>query len=117
MDLGLTGQPALVAAASKGMGRAVAEGLAREGARVALFARTPEGARAVLASCSHAVLSGHAFERIDRSPISKLIVTDSMPLAPEKRKSGKIVVLTIAELLARAIKNIHDETSVTSLFV
>jgi ribose-phosphate pyrophosphokinase len=75
------------------------------------------GAREVLASCSHAVLSGHAIERIEKSPLSKLIVTDSMPLGPEKLASGKIVVLSIAELLARAIKNIHEETSVTSLFV
>ena len=75
------------------------------------------GAREVFASCSHPVLSGHALERIERSPLSKLIVTDSLPLGPEKLASGKIVVLTIAELLARAIKNIHDETSVTSLFV
>jgi ribose-phosphate pyrophosphokinase len=75
------------------------------------------GAREVLACCSHAVLSGHAIERIEKSPLSKLIVTDSMPLGKEKLASGKIVVLTIAELLARAIKNIHEETSVTSLFV
>ena len=75
------------------------------------------GAREVLASCSHAVLSGHAIERIEKSPLSKLIVTDSLPLGPEKLASGKIVLLTIAELLARAIKNIHEETSVTSLFV
>ena len=71
----------------------------------------------MLASCTHPVLSGHAIERIERSPLSKLIVTDTLPLAPEKRACGKIVVLTIAELLARAIKNIHEETSVTSLFV
>ena len=75
------------------------------------------GAREVLASCTHPVLSGHAIERIEKSPLAKLIVTDSLPLAPEKRACGKIVVLTIAELLARAIKNIHEETSVTSLFV
>ena len=75
------------------------------------------GAREVLASCTHAVLSGHAIERIEKSPLSKLIVTDSLPLGPEKKACGKIVVLTIAELLARAIKNIHEETSVTSLFV
>jgi ribose-phosphate pyrophosphokinase len=75
------------------------------------------GAREVLASCTHPVLSGHAIERIEKSPLSKLIVTDTLPLAPEKRACGKIVVLTIAELLARAIKNIHEETSVTSLFV
>jgi len=75
------------------------------------------GAREVLASCTHPVLSGHAIERIEKSPLSKLIVTDTLPLGPEKRACGKIVVLTIAELLARAIKNIHEETSVTSLFV
>jgi ribose-phosphate pyrophosphokinase len=75
------------------------------------------GAREVFASCTHPVLSGHAVERIERSPLSKLIVTDSMPVAKDKLASGKVVLLTIAELLARAIKNIHDETSVTSLFV
>ena len=75
------------------------------------------GAREIIASCSHGVLSGHALERIEKSPLSKLIITDSMPHSAEKRESEKIVVLTIAELLARAIKNIHDETSVTSLFV
>jgi ribose-phosphate pyrophosphokinase len=74
------------------------------------------GAREVLASSSHAVLSGNSIERIERSPLSKLIVTDSIPLAPERR-SEKIVVLSIAELLGKAIKNIHEETSVTSLFV
>ncbi|HXY41022.1 MAG TPA: ribose-phosphate pyrophosphokinase [Vicinamibacteria bacterium] len=75
------------------------------------------GAREVLASCTHPVLSGHSIERIEKSPLAQLIVTDSLPLAPEKRACGKIVVLTIAELLARAIKNIHEETSVTTLFV
>jgi ribose-phosphate pyrophosphokinase len=75
------------------------------------------GAREVLASCTHPVLSGHAIERIEKSPLSKLIVTDTLPLTAEKRASGRVVVLTIAELLARAIKNIHEETSVTSLFV
>jgi ribose-phosphate pyrophosphokinase len=64
------------------------------------------------------VLSGKALEKIEASPLSKLIVTDSIPLSEEKRKrSPKIVVLTVSDLLARAIRNIHDETSVTSLFV
>ena len=71
------------------------------------------GAREVLASCSHAVLSGRALEKIEQSPLSKLIITDSIP---QSRKSEKIVVLSIAELLGKAIKNIHEETSVTSLF-
>jgi ribose-phosphate pyrophosphokinase len=75
------------------------------------------GAREVFASCSHPVLSGHAIERIEKSPLAKLIVTDSLPLAKEKLAGGKIEVLSIAELLGRAIKNIHEETSVTSLFV
>jgi len=74
------------------------------------------GAREVLASSSHAVLSGDAIDRIAKSAVSKLIVTDSIPLAPEKR-IDKIVVLSIADLLAKAIRNIHEETSVTSLFV
>ncbi|HEY6552740.1 MAG TPA: ribose-phosphate pyrophosphokinase [Vicinamibacteria bacterium] len=74
------------------------------------------GAREILASSSHAVLSGHAVDKIEKSPLSKLIVTNSIPLPPEKR-SEKIVSLSIAKLLGRAIKNIHDETSVTSLFV
>jgi len=75
------------------------------------------GAREVLASASHAVLSGPALERIEASALSKLIVTESIPLSEEKRRSGKIVVLSIAELLAKAIRNIHEEASVTSLFV
>ncbi len=75
------------------------------------------GAREVLASSSHAVLSGRALEKIEASPLSKLIVTDSMPLSEEKKRSGKIVVLSIAELMGKAIRNIHEEASVTSLFV
>jgi ribose-phosphate pyrophosphokinase len=75
------------------------------------------GARDVLASATHAVLSGKALERVLQSPLSRLIVTDSIPLAEEKRACPKIVVLSIAELMAKAIRNIHEETSVTSLFV
>jgi ribose-phosphate pyrophosphokinase len=75
------------------------------------------GAVEVLASSSHAVLSGKALEKIEASPLSKLIVTDSIPQSEEKRRSGKIVVLSIAELMGKAIRNIHEEASVTSLFV
>jgi ribose-phosphate pyrophosphokinase len=74
------------------------------------------GAREVLASSSHAVLSGKAMEKMDESPLSRLIVTDSIPLG-NRRASEKIVVLSIAELMAKAIRNIHEEASVTSLFV
>jgi ribose-phosphate pyrophosphokinase len=72
------------------------------------------GAREVIASASHGVLSGNAIERIEQSALSRLIVTDSIP---SRRVSPKIVVLSIAELLGKAIQNIHEETSVTSLFV
>jgi ribose-phosphate pyrophosphokinase len=75
------------------------------------------GAADVLASCSHGVLSGRALEKIEASPLSKLIVTDSIPLSPEKQRCPKIVVLSIAELMAKAIRNIHEESSVTSLFI
>jgi ribose-phosphate pyrophosphokinase len=75
------------------------------------------GAREVLASCSHGVLSGPALERIAQSPLSRLIVTDSIPQSEAKRRCEKLVVLTIAELMAKAIRNIHEEASVTSLFV
>jgi ribose-phosphate pyrophosphokinase len=75
------------------------------------------GAREVLASSTHAVLSGRALEKIGESPLSRLIVTDSIPLSEEKRRCEKIVVLSIADLMAKAIRNIHEEASVTSLFV
>jgi ribose-phosphate pyrophosphokinase len=75
------------------------------------------GAREVLASSSHAVLSGRAIEKIEESPVSRLIVTDSIPLADAKKGCSKLVVLSIAELMGKAIRNIHEEASVTSLFV
>jgi ribose-phosphate pyrophosphokinase len=75
------------------------------------------GAVEVLASCSHAILSGEGLKKIEESPLSRLIVTDSIPIAEEKRQSKKIVVLSVAELLGKAIRNIHEEASVTSLFV
>jgi ribose-phosphate pyrophosphokinase len=75
------------------------------------------GAGEVLASSSHAVLSGNAIDKIEKSPLSRLIVTDSMPQSEEKLRCEKIVVLSIGELMGKAIRNIHEEASVTSLFV
>ncbi|HEY7410335.1 MAG TPA: ribose-phosphate pyrophosphokinase [Vicinamibacteria bacterium] len=75
------------------------------------------GAREVLASSSHAVLSGQALAKIEASPLSRVIVTDSIPPREEVRRSDRIVVLSIAELMGKAIRNIHEEASVTSLFV
>ena len=73
-----------------------------------------KGAKSVTAICTHAVLSGPAYERIEKSHLSELIVTDSIPL---KQKSKKIKVLTVAKLFARAIRNTHEHKSINSLFI
>src|SRR4051812_17497642 len=75
------------------------------------------GAARVLACAVHGVLSGPAIERIEKSPIDKMIVTNTIPLSPAGQACGKIVVLSVARLLGQAIKSIHEETSVSSLFV
>jgi ribose-phosphate pyrophosphokinase len=75
------------------------------------------GAARVLACAVHGVLSGPALERIEQSPIDELIVTNSIPLRPDAKPCKKIVVLSVARLLGQAIRNIHEETSVSSLFV
>jgi len=75
------------------------------------------GAAQVFACAVHGVLSGPAIERIEKSPIDKLIVTNTIPLTPAAATSSKIVVLSVARLLGQAIKSIHEETSVSSLFV
>lgn len=74
------------------------------------------GAKAVYASCTHAVLSGPALERIATSPIKELIVTNTIPLKKNAASLGKIKVLSVADLLGEAIKRIHQESSVSSLF-
>jgi ribose-phosphate pyrophosphokinase len=75
------------------------------------------GASRVLASAVHGVLSGPALQRIEQAPIDRLIVTNSIPLDAVKAGCGKIVVLSVARLLAQAIRSIHEETSVSKLFV
>ncbi len=75
-----------------------------------------EGARRILACGVHPVLSGPAIARIEGSPLEEVIVTNSIPLGPEKR-IAKIVVLSVANLLAEAIRRIHAEESVSTLFV
>jgi ribose-phosphate pyrophosphokinase len=77
------------------------------------------GATRVLASAVHGVLSGPAMRRIDEAPIDRLIVTNTIPLGDGKATTvpEKIVVLSVARLLAQAIRSIHEETSVSKLFV
>ena len=75
------------------------------------------GAERVIACAVHGVLSGPAVDRIEKAPIDKLIITNSVPLTAERAKCQKIVVLSVARLLGQAIRSIHEETSVSSLFV
>ena len=75
------------------------------------------GAARVLACAVHGVLSGPAIDRIEKSPLDQLIVTNTIPLGEAARRCKKIVVLSVARLLGQAIRNIHEETSVSSLFV
>jgi ribose-phosphate pyrophosphokinase len=75
------------------------------------------GAERVLACAVHGVLSGPAIERIEKSPIDKMIVTNTIPQSTASEACAKIVVLSVARLLGQAIKSIHEETSVSSLFV
>jgi ribose-phosphate pyrophosphokinase len=75
------------------------------------------GARAVMACCTHAVLSGQAIARIESSALSEIIVTDTIPLSVAAQACRKIKVLSVAGLLAEAIRRTHDEESISSLFV
>jgi ribose-phosphate pyrophosphokinase len=73
-----------------------------------------KGARSVRAFCTHPVLSGKAFENIENSVLEELVVCDTMPL---KQECSKIKVISVAELFAVAIRNMHENKSITSLFV
>jgi ribose-phosphate pyrophosphokinase len=75
------------------------------------------GATSVYACASHAVLSGPAVENIHNSVIEHVVVTNTIPLTAEARSESKIMVLSIAGLIGRAIQSIHEETSVSKLFV
>jgi len=75
------------------------------------------GAERVLACAVHGVLSGPAIDRIQKSPIDEMIVTNTIPQSAAAAACDKIRVLSVARLLGQAIKSIHEETSVSSLFV
>ncbi len=75
------------------------------------------GAERVIACAVHGVLSGPAIERIANSPLDQMIVTNTIPLRDEAQQCKKIHVLSVARLLGQAIRSIHEETSVSSLFV
>ena len=82
----------------------------------AVGALAREGARRILACGVHPVLSGPAIDRIKASVLEEVVVTNSIPLPPDKRLP-RFTVLTVAPLLGEAIRRIHDEESVSTLFV
>lgn len=73
-----------------------------------------KGARSVRAVCTHAVLSGKAYDNVENSVLEELVVTDTIPV---KKPSSKIKVLTVSNLFAKAIRKIHDNESISSLFI
>jgi ribose-phosphate pyrophosphokinase len=83
----------------------------------AVSALKEKGAKNVIAACTHAVLSGNAVEKVNNSLLEELIVTNTIPLDSKKDKCNKLTVLSIATLIGEAIKRIHEESSISSLFV
>jgi ribose-phosphate pyrophosphokinase len=73
-----------------------------------------KGAKSIRAVCTHALLSGKAYENIENSVLEQLIVTDTIPL---KRESSKITQLSVGQLFATAIRRVHDYESISSLFI
>jgi ribose-phosphate pyrophosphokinase len=76
-----------------------------------------KGAASVSACATHAVLSGDAVSRIEASCLQDVVFTTSFPLSQEAKKSIRFKSLSVAKLLAEAIRSIHEETSVSVLFV
>jgi ribose-phosphate pyrophosphokinase len=75
------------------------------------------GASAIYACATHGVLSGPAIERINNSDIEEIVLTDTIPLGDKGQQTGKVRMLSVADLLAEAIRRIHEDESVSSLFV
>src|SRR5262249_37605376 len=84
--------------------------------RNAAVALNDSGAERVIACAVHGVLSGPAIERIEAAPMERLIITNTIP-QDEPERCKKVTVLSVARLLGQAIRSIHEETSVSSLFV
>jgi ribose-phosphate pyrophosphokinase len=76
-----------------------------------------QGANRVFAACTHGVLSGPAIDRVNTSVIDRLIVTNTIPMGEKMTRCDKIIQLSTAPILGEAIRRIHEETSVSSLFV
>ena len=90
---------------TRGIGRACAEAL------------QAEGANQVFACATHGVLSGPALERISESPLEQVIVTNTIPCQEKIEQCSKLTGLPVSQLLSEAIRRIHNDESVSSLFV
>lgn len=75
------------------------------------------GAKKVFCAATHPVLSGPAIERIEQSELEQVTVTNTIPLTEEAKKCGRIQVCSVASLLGEAMKRIHEDSSVSSLFI
>jgi ribose-phosphate pyrophosphokinase len=75
-----------------------------------------KGAKRVVAACTHAVLSGDAVEKVNNSVLEELIVTNTIPPDSKKERCKKLTILSIAPLIGEAIRRIHEESSISSLF-
>lgn len=76
-----------------------------------------DGASRVYACCTHAILSGNAVEKLNKSPIHELVITNTIPLNSKSQELERVKVLDVSPILGEAIKRIHNEASVSSLFV
>jgi ribose-phosphate pyrophosphokinase len=76
-----------------------------------------DGASRVYACCTHAVLSGNAVEKLNKSPIHELVITNTIPLSSKAKELERVAVLDVSPILGEAIRRIHNEESVSSLFV
>ena len=81
----------------------------------AVHALKDRGAKAVYAAVTHALLSGPASERLQNSPLEEMVVTNTIHV-PEEKQFAKLRVLTVADLLAKAIDHVHSNESVSQLF-
>jgi ribose-phosphate pyrophosphokinase len=75
------------------------------------------GAKSVIACCTHALLSDPASDRISNSPVKEIICTNSVPISNEKKEKCRLTVLSLAPLIGEAIRRIYERRSVSELFL
>jgi ribose-phosphate pyrophosphokinase len=102
----------------KGRDCVVVEDIITTGGTISKLAESlrSQGARRVLIAATHPVLTGNAIERLKNAQVDEVIVTDSVPIPPDKLETPLITVLSVAPLLAEAIIRVHENRSVSELF-